>query len=141
MHDTESPSPGTVGEETRHYMVFSNGTANLALSTDPLTDALTAFRAGQCRWVDLVLRLADPRVIHEDHTAPFWRQMRIYPNAATFIQLSELEVTFSGDAFDVNADGNEATTRYSCTVTLQIENRPPGSRIGELTLTTTGGTT
>jgi hypothetical protein len=86
--------------------------------------------------MDLIVRIADPERLHENPELDFWLRVRVYPGRHTLSRTGEVELTFSGDAYLLNPDDTEQDVKFTCSGSIEVVDRPAGSRIGELALFT-----
>lgn len=131
-------SPGTEESGERHYIVFAPTTPPLGRESASMAQDFQRFAdpKNPVHYLDLVVRIADPERLHECPDLDFWLRVRVYPGRHTLNRTGEFELTFSGDAYLLDPDGEEQDVKYTCAGSIEVEDRPVGSRIGELALYT-----
>jgi len=130
------PSPGTEESGERHYIVFAPTTRPLGRESASTAADFQKFADNEVHYLDLVVRIADPDRLHDNPDLDFWLRVRVYPGRHTLNRTGEVELTFSGDAYLLNPDGTEQDVKYTCSGSIEVVDRPVGSRIGELALFT-----
>ena len=128
------PSPGTEARGEHHYLVFSPGSSPSAWETEAIEEAVNAFSYHLRDHLDLIIRISDPDQIQREPEVTMWHRIRVMPDRGTIRNPQPHVMRFTGRAVVLDDDNQMTGEERLCSVTLEVEDRKPGSRNGELTL-------